>query len=73
MRTLTITLVAALLVFLLAQQLTADSTRWNRLGTDGASQVVVAGLVGCFLEGELSTVFVTVEANKTKKVSIRLD
>jgi hypothetical protein len=62
MRALTITLVAALLVFLLAQQLTADSTRWNRPATGGASQVVVSGLVGCFLEGELSTVFVGVEA-----------
>jgi hypothetical protein len=54
MRTLTVILVAAFF-FLLAQQLTAAS-----LGPDqeksGASQVIVAGTIACWLDGGLSRV-----------------
>ena len=51
MRTFTIALVAAF-VLLFAQQLTAASRGLDR-GERGASQVVVAGTIGCFiLDGE---------------------
>ena len=65
MRTFTVTLVITFSVVLLAQQLTAASPGlWNRSQGQGqgASRAVVSGLIGCFLEGELNTVFVGVDA-----------
>ena len=61
MRTPTIILTTAFAVFLLAQQLTAARPGLDR-EESGASQAVVAGIVGCFLEGGLSSVFVGVDA-----------
>ncbi len=60
MRTLTITLVTAF-VLLLAQQPTAAAHGRDR-EKGGASQAVVAGDVGCFLDGGLSAVNLRINA-----------
>ncbi len=60
MRTLTITLVIAF-VFLLTQQLTVAHAG-GELEESGASQAVVAGIVGCFLDGGLNSVALRVDA-----------
>ena len=59
MRTLTIILVTAF-VFLLSLQLTAAS-RERYSEERGASQAVVAGLMGCFPIGELNQVFIRID------------
>ena len=59
MRTLTIVLVIAF-VFLFAQQLTASPPGLDREGS-GASQAVVAGVIGCFPDRELNQVKIAIE------------
>jgi hypothetical protein len=60
MRTLSITLVSAV-VFLLVQQLTAAADRPHR-GKVGVSQAVVAGDVACFPDGGLNAVTLRINA-----------
>jgi len=61
MRTLTITLISAL-VILLTLQLAAASRGSDR-EEHGASQAVVAGTIGCFIfDGELNAVALTIRA-----------